>query len=429
MKNIFQLNNKNFNIKVLTCFVLLIPILLISGPFLPDLFVTISIIFFVIVDKEKYLIKSIKNFTIIKFLFFVWIFLITTSLFSNDIFYSLKSSFFWFRHVIFAIVICFLLINEKKFLNYFYYSIIFVIFFASLDGIYQFLFNKDVFGYVRNGARLTGPFGDEQILGSFIVRLLPLGIALSFYFNKKTPMYLMILTASITILLSTERTAIAYLFIIIFLLTLFSYKEKIYRYFLFFISILFFIIITQFPSVTGNVLYKTQSQLGIKLIENITVSKFFSSPHFSQNKKDSIYLFSEAHESHIFTALNIFKNNKVIGAGPKMFRKDCGLKENYIDKFSCTTHPHNTIAQLLAETGLIGIAIYIILIFVFVRELIINFYKYCKDQKIKKYYIFCLIGFVPIFSFFLPSGNIFNNFLSILTFLPLGFIIYFRYYE
>ena len=35
-------------------------------------------------------------------------------------------------------------------------------------------------------------------------------------------------------------------------------------------------------------------------------------------------------------------------------------KPKYKDVYSCTTHPHNTYMQLLAETGIIGFFLYIL---------------------------------------------------------------------
>ena len=60
--------------------------------------------------------------------------------------------------------------------------------------------------------------------------------------------------------------------------------------------------------------------------------------------------------------IDIFKDNKIIGSGPNTFRYECEDYSKTIEywngkaalKISCTTHPHNTYAQLLSETGIIG---------------------------------------------------------------------------
>ena len=54
------------------------------------------------------------------------------------------------------------------------------------------------------------------------------------------------------------------------------------------------------------------------------------------------------------SAYKMFIDNKFFGKGVKMFRKLCSKKEFEYDEWSCTSHPHNTYFQLLAETGIFG---------------------------------------------------------------------------
>ena len=35
----------------------------------------------------------------------------------------------------------------------------------------------------------------------------------------------------------------------------------------------------------------------------------------------------------------MFKQNPILGHGPKTFRKFCSEPENYVYDFACTTHP------------------------------------------------------------------------------------------
>ena len=51
----------------------------------------------------------------------------------------------------------------------------------------------------------------------------------------------------------------------------------------------------------------------------------------------------------------MFLDNKIFGQGPKSFRYLCNDDRFKINKWSCSTHPHNYYIQLLAETGLIGL--------------------------------------------------------------------------
>ena len=103
---------------------------LVLGPFFPDLFVTISIIIFLFMGKASYLFESIKTNNILKFLFIFWVYLVISSLFSNDIFFSLKSSFFWIRHLFYSIII----ISSTYFCRHRF-------FFSNISLVFFFYFN------------------------------------------------------------------------------------------------------------------------------------------------------------------------------------------------------------------------------------------------------------------------------------------------
>ena len=114
-----------------------------------------------------------------------------------------------------------------------------------------------------------------------------------------------------------------------------------------------------------------------------------------------------------------------------MFREKC--KENRYQVFTdldhsingCQAHPHNTYVQLLAETGLIGfIPIFVIFLYV------LKFYmKHAYSIIFRKRYFLsdyqvCLLTAILISLWpLVPTGNVFNNWLSVIYFLPLGFFL------
>ena len=113
-----------------------------------------------------------------------------------------------------------------------------------------------------------------------------------------------------------------------------------------------------------------------------------------------------------------------MGIGIKNFRHFCSDKKFAHNQRSCATHPHNIIAQILAETGTVGFMFYLFSVLAIIRVIFTNL-KNNKINKEKKNYIICLIcslliSLWPLF----PSGNIFNNWLSIIAFYPLGFLIH-----
>jgi oligosaccharide repeat unit polymerase len=255
---------------------------------------------------------------------------------------------------------------------------------------------------------LSSFFGKELILGSFLSRFLPLVTALYILYYKKNnlPLFLVffIIITSLIIFLSGER--ISFFFACLFLLIFFISIDltKVVKFFS-----IFFIITSV---LTTSYFYKTSSsRMYVQ-----TFNQIF-------NPNGGIEFFSEDHKAHAKTAYNIFKSNIFIGAGPKSFRKICHKPEYNYNEKSCTTHPHNTFLQLLAEVGLIGTLIPIFFLFLVIKKLFMNF---CGIIKIKKYEIYFLSSFLISLFPFIPSGNFFNGWLNIVFYLPLGFYLNYK---
>jgi O-antigen ligase len=115
----------------------------------------------------------------------------------------------------------------------------------------------------------------------------------------------------------------------------------------------------------------------------------------------------------------MFKDKPINGYGNKMFGHKC-FKEYFINDGRCSSHPHNFLAQILVETGLIGLIFYSLLIFNLFKE-IFNF-KNILNGTVLILVISILINFFPFF----PTGNIFNNWLNILFYLPISFYIFLK---
>jgi len=130
------------------------------------------------------------------------------------------------------------------------------------------------------------------------------------------------------------------------------------------------------------------------------------------------------------SSLNIFMDNKIIGAGPNVFRYVCDQYKPKIDNEynKCSIHPHNFAFQLLAETGSLGFLIYLCTYLSLLKNLIINLYRrlfYQDDKNLphSALIMLILINFFPL----ITNGNFFNNYLSIINFLPFGFLLFLKY--
>ena len=108
-----QLLNKNIILisfpKILF---ILLPGFLITGPFLPDLTISIIALFFLIycIFEKNY--KYFNNFLLkIFFVFYIWI--LICSLLSENIIFSLSASIFYIRFLVFFTALFFFLIKNN----------------------------------------------------------------------------------------------------------------------------------------------------------------------------------------------------------------------------------------------------------------------------------------------------------------------------
>ena len=117
-----------------------------------------------------------------------------------------------------------------------------------------------------------------------------------------------------------------------------------------------------FQSIGTGQIGKTTDNIGLTSNDNFvkfhimrTYNQIFDrkkiwEKQFNDANKKNFYFFSYAHEKQFETAFNMFKDKPIFGHGLKMYRHKC---DNYSSSaYGCSSHPHNTYIQLLAETGL-----------------------------------------------------------------------------
>ena len=156
------------------------PLSFIFGIVVTEVFVLLFLLFFFfnLSKADFFFEKKI----IILFLFSVYIALNAMFQITDDLKYS---SFLHFRYVLFSLAI--FLIYEglfdknfnKKMLNIFLLILSFLLF----DSFFQFFFGVNLLGYKISSNRISSFFGDELILGSYLVRLLP--IIIWYIYNLK----------------------------------------------------------------------------------------------------------------------------------------------------------------------------------------------------------------------------------------------------
>jgi len=62
------------------------------------------------------------------------------------------------------------------------------------------------------------------------------------------------------------------------------------------------------------------------------------------------------------SGIEVFKTSPIIGIGPDSYRKLCPEIVGDSAAARCHTHPHNFVIQILAETGVVGLCFYLLLV-------------------------------------------------------------------
>lgn len=402
---------------------ILLPFFLITGPFLPDLAISLCAVIF-ISNTIRGPFVSFRNYY--KSTFFIcftifWITIVSSSLLSSDVFYSLETSFFYIRFGFFALSTWFLLKINPKIIIYFFYVLIFCFLILICDGFFQFYSKENIFGWPIIETRISSFFKEELILGSYLSRLLPLYFATLIFILQDSKKYFFKLVFFVTIFVLTEvlvffsgeRAAFFYINLSAIFILILSNQYKLLRVSVLFISFSLIIIISLFDNQ-----YKSR-------IVDFTLDQINASTSLNRETK-KYYIFSLEHENHYKSAMLMFNDNKIIGIGPRLFRKNCDKKEYIISFESCTTHPHNTYVQLLAEVGILGFAqiflYFVIFLYISSKHLFLKF----KRRKIllNDFQIALLSGAVITLWPFVPTGNFFSNWLNVVYYLPVGFLLF-----
>ena len=173
-----------FFVQLPSALFVLLPVFLISGPFLSDLAISLIGIIYIIFCL-KY--KTYSYFKSKIFIFFVifCIYIIISSLLNSSDFYSLKSSLFYFRFGIFVGATIFLIENNKNLIKLFYFSLLFCFSILIFDSFLQYFSGQNILGWKSESNRISSFFGDEYILGSYLSRLLPILFACAVLLKKQ----------------------------------------------------------------------------------------------------------------------------------------------------------------------------------------------------------------------------------------------------
>ena len=407
--NEIKKNNLSENIIFISSLILPFSFFLGPATMEPLIFlICISYLCIIISKNEK-----IPFNTIIIFFLSFYIFLVFSSLLSNSILISLKSSLLSIRFFVLTFAIIYISKKSNLFLKFFFISGFLCVSLMFISGLVQFFFDKNYYiaqlltnTLATKKTVVTGFFGEEKKLGSFIARLSPLIIGLYLFIPNKemkkkinsallyfVPLFLMGFFTG-------ERIAMLYLSLTLFFLCILSIKnnkKNIYKLLIFLTIpfILFFSGINEFQLTVKN----SYNQL------------------FNEGK---INYFSKQHKTYAITSIELFKENPFFGVGPNNYRRECGTIKLKYQENNCSTHPHNIFFQLVSETGGLGFFYYFIINLFFFYK-IIKFLFAKKDNELELFLLLPIFYYMnPLF----PSGNFFNNWYATMGLISLPFYIY-----
>ena len=380
-----------------TYFVLfsLIPISIIFGSAIS--LINILLISFVYLTH----LISTKNFGFTKkptflILVLIYFYLIFNSFMSIDFQLGIFRNFGFIRFILLFLAINYFFYNFNRFDKVF--KIWFIIIFAVvIDSFIEFIFGRNILGYgTAYGNRIVSFFYDEPIVGAYLsgfVFIIAGYLFKSFQEKNQTiriSILLILLLFLLCIFITGERSNTIKTFFGFFL---FFYLNRSITFKVKFFCTIIFISLVSFIFTNSEYLkHRYRGQLF-----NVIITKEKREVFYQEN------LYSKLYRSGI----EVFKNYPILGVGNKNYRIETCDKNKNNENYYCLTHPHQVYIELLAEHGLVGTSVFLILIFYLIFK---NFKIYLNSQNFIQLgsFIYLLTNFLPL----LPSGSFFNDFNS-----------------
>ncbi|MDB2636294.1 O-antigen ligase family protein [Alphaproteobacteria bacterium] len=417
-KSLFFDRAVSLDVLIFSLLLIFIPVALITGPAIPDIFLSLIALYFLFISILKKKWSYYLNPIVYGFFLFS-LYGVLRSIFSETPLLSLNTggSFFYFRYIFFAMGVWYLL-DKNPYLSKCLMIISFLsILVVSIDGTYQYFFGVNIFGNEKHSIdRLTGLFGDEPIIGRYIAYLSIFTFSLIYQNYGKTKITILVsviflIICEVVVFLSGERAPFFYLILFTILLIILIPQIRLYRLISLSLSIIIILIITSFiPYAKDRIIDVTTSQI-----------KQTSLPFLP---------YSDHHEEHYVSALKMFIDKPIFGIGTNLFRFQCNKSEYKYKTRSCNTHPHNFYLQILAEQGFVGL-FFLIIFYLFLSKLLIkNFIFTTKSNNRKKISTDFILFLIVLFIYWwplIPHMGFYNNWNNVLMMLPLGFFMRYIY--
>tara|TARA_A100001011_G_C14177831_1_gene785434 strand:+ start:39 stop:962 length:924 start_codon:yes stop_codon:yes gene_type:complete len=298
---------------------------------------------------------------------------------------------------------------------------------VSLDIVFQYNFDKDIFGFKAVPRRMSGPFGSELIAGSFLSRFSLFVFFLFLIFENikemqlkiKLPLYFIFsFIISVGLVLAGNRIPLLIFIVMIFLC--FALVKNFRAYFFLLLLITLFSLTSfmhyddgirkhyaAFQTKIINLLqpFSDDKKIELEDFQNLTTAE----KKYTINFDGDIFFTPGVHAKEFISGFKTWSENKILGGGLKSFRFNC--PKIYVN---CNIHPHNYYLEVLSDLGIIGFLIIIML-------LTYVFYKTFFSKKIV-IIPFSIILFGEVFPL-KTTGSFFSTSNSAFIFLFISIII------
>ena len=303
---------------------------------------------------------------------------ILSSAFSNIPLYSLGEAIAWFRFPLFAMATVFWLATDKRLL----YGMLFTTLIGMM--IMTGILAAEILIEGQKGGRLSWPYGD-LVPGNYLAKVgLPaftVMVALAIGAKPKLAFFagLLSLISIVMSVLTGERIN----FLIRAcggMLAALVWKPELRRYCILIVVEIFALaaVFTFMPSM--------QNRFTAQIVE-----------HLPTGPQSDYYRVMGA-------GIKVFKTSPLLGVGPATHRKLCPEIVGVVDKrisseFRCDNHPHNFYIQFLAETGIIGFFVGVVMLSS-ITWAAFSGWRYARDNVVAATAFVIPLGlFFPIASF------------------------------
>ncbi|MDC3157085.1 O-antigen ligase family protein [Candidatus Pelagibacter bacterium] len=426
-----SIQNINYKVVIINSMLFFLPISFILG----NLIINLNIILLIILSFSFFGLKIFeRKFSLVdKLVILLFFYIISNGIFNNFLNFEnsdleknnflLTKSFAYSRFLILYFILKFLVNRDLIRFKFLFFSFGVCALFVSVDVIIQYFIGKDLFGYETTGRRLSGPFKDEYIAGSYIQRFfifLPFAITIFFFKEKKIFFNLLIalilITSGLGAILAGNRMPLI-LFVLVLTIVLFYVKD--FRKIL--VVSLFFIL--------GGVYYLANNYAEFGHHYKSFVAKSFQITHYFKIKftTGETDFLANPNIKEMETGILTWEQNKIFGGGIKSFYFNCSkIKNSVMDKYggtNCSSHPHNYYLEIASELGILGLILIISIFFlIFIKTL--KLLHFSKNNFLNKNLL------IPFFALFIAevfpfksTGSFFTTANATFLFIIVSFII------